>query len=79
MEIERNKNQNKNYKWRKMGAAIVISKKSSVPNLQFILQYIFCMPLTSAPVKIVLSLMHKAWSDEWKYSMRPVKLIWFNS
>lgn len=39
-------------------------KDISVPNLQLILQYIFSMPGTSAPVERVFSLMNNAWSDE---------------
>ncbi|KAL4141345.1 hypothetical protein QTP88_004000 [Uroleucon formosanum] len=34
------------------------------PNIKLILQYIFCMPGTSAPVERISSLMNIAWSDE---------------
>jgi len=34
------------------------------PNIKLILQYIFCMPGTSAPVERIFLLMNNAWSDE---------------
>lgn len=34
------------------------------PNLKLILQYIFCIPRTSAPVERNFSLMNNAWLDE---------------
>lgn len=36
----------------------------SVTNLGFLIEYIFCLPGTSAPVERVFSMMNAAWSDE---------------
>jgi len=41
-------------------------KKNDIlaPNLKLIVQYIFCIPGTSAPVERIFSLMNNAWLDE---------------